>query len=128
MSVIYFFFFFSSRRRHTRSLCDWSSDVCSSDLECGWPRGTRPARYSALVMPGGMSVASYRNAYGPRSTRAPSNATDARVRVTGVVVAHADRPRRRQADQPDLEGDAPAAGASLSRDLTSIAPAFAPKA
>src|SRR5436190_13404632 len=27
------FFFFSSRRRHTRSLCDWSSDVCSSDLQ-----------------------------------------------------------------------------------------------
>src|SRR5690349_21993231 len=27
-----FFFFFSSRRRHTRSLRDWSSDVCSSDL------------------------------------------------------------------------------------------------
>src|SRR5438034_11109152 len=25
-------FFLSSRRRHTRSLCDWSSDVCSSDL------------------------------------------------------------------------------------------------
>src|SRR5438132_1869388 len=30
--VCYFVFFFSSRRRHTRSLCDWSSDVCSSDL------------------------------------------------------------------------------------------------
>src|SRR6266478_4564673 len=28
-----FFFFFSSRRRHTRFDCDWSSDVCSSDLE-----------------------------------------------------------------------------------------------
>src|SRR6266480_7009047 len=27
------FFFFSSRRRHTRLTCDWSSDVCSSDLE-----------------------------------------------------------------------------------------------
>src|SRR3712207_7227519 len=25
-------FFFSSRRRHTRYWCDWSSDVCSSDL------------------------------------------------------------------------------------------------
>src|SRR6266481_995455 len=25
-------FFFSSRRRHTRCNCDWSSDVCSSDL------------------------------------------------------------------------------------------------
>src|SRR5437868_13755440 len=27
------FFFFSSRRRHTRSKRDWSSDVCSSDLQ-----------------------------------------------------------------------------------------------
>src|SRR6266481_6689084 len=26
------YFFFSSRRRHTRWNCDWSSDVCSSDL------------------------------------------------------------------------------------------------
>src|SRR5204863_3069618 len=36
-----FFFFFSSRRRHTRSLRDWSSDVCSSDLKWispAWPR------------------------------------------------------------------------------------------
>src|SRR5699024_12154039 len=30
--LFYFFFFFSSRRRHTRSKRDWSSDVCSSDL------------------------------------------------------------------------------------------------
>src|SRR5688572_30882778 len=30
--VFLFFFFFSSRRRHTRFDCDWSSDVCSSDL------------------------------------------------------------------------------------------------
>src|SRR5260370_23035072 len=29
---VLFFFFFSSRRRHTRFKCDWSSDVCSSDL------------------------------------------------------------------------------------------------
>src|SRR5437879_9736956 len=27
------FFFFSSRRRHTRYIGDWSSDVCSSDLQ-----------------------------------------------------------------------------------------------
>src|SRR2546430_6748541 len=33
-------FFFSSRRRHTRFDCDWSSDVCSSDLH-----------HSALAMP-----------------------------------------------------------------------------
>src|SRR5438876_1862367 len=31
--IIFFFFFFSSRRRHTRWTGDWSSDVCSSDLQ-----------------------------------------------------------------------------------------------
>src|SRR5690349_23684823 len=36
-----FFFFFSSRRRHTRSLRDWSSDVCSSDLLGYQERHTR---------------------------------------------------------------------------------------
>src|SRR5438477_8573253 len=33
--LILFFFFFSNRRRHTRLTCDWSSDVCSSDLADG---------------------------------------------------------------------------------------------
>src|SRR2546427_2615131 len=33
-----FRFFFSSRRRHTRFDCDWSSDVCSSDLLVRDPR------------------------------------------------------------------------------------------
>src|SRR5688572_31450422 len=33
MEYVFFFFFFSSRRRHTRFDCDWSSDVCSSDLD-----------------------------------------------------------------------------------------------
>src|SRR5438270_6766385 len=32
ISFYFLFFFFSSRRRHTRFDCDWSSDVCSSDL------------------------------------------------------------------------------------------------
>src|SRR5689334_23734359 len=50
-------FFFSSRRRHTRWNCDWSSDVCSSDLAqlaLGWfawkyrdrGAGSQPAHYS----------------------------------------------------------------------------------
>src|SRR2546426_4992486 len=30
---LYLIFFFSSRRRHTRLQGDWSSDVCSSDLD-----------------------------------------------------------------------------------------------
>src|SRR2546430_8570002 len=34
-------FFFSSRRRHTRFDCDWSSDVCSSDLFAALGRSSR---------------------------------------------------------------------------------------
>src|ERR1035438_10187562 len=33
-------FFFSSRRRHTRCLSDWSSDVCSSDLQAAFFQNT----------------------------------------------------------------------------------------
>src|SRR5437899_3977062 len=33
MGESFVIFFFSSRRRHTRCLSDWSSDVCSSDLD-----------------------------------------------------------------------------------------------
>src|SRR6266568_7833056 len=36
MAILLHFFFFSSRRRHTRWNCDWSSDVCSSDLLARW--------------------------------------------------------------------------------------------
>src|SRR5438445_13456203 len=32
-TILLLFFFFSSRRRHTRYWRDWSSDVCSSDLD-----------------------------------------------------------------------------------------------
>src|SRR6266403_4250421 len=41
MTLYLFFFFFSSRRRHTRSLRDWSSDVCSSDLTVAGPVAMR---------------------------------------------------------------------------------------
>src|SRR5690349_21953228 len=63
------FFFFSSRRRHTRSLRDWSSDVCSSDLNrIKNPPGKRRIsfRISRIV-----SVA---------STRDDSNVSDRRTR------------------------------------------------
>src|SRR5260370_26270745 len=41
-------FFFSSRRRHTRFKCDWSSDVCSSDLRTG---GRREMTIGAPAIP-----------------------------------------------------------------------------
>src|SRR2546430_3784435 len=40
ISDLQIFFFFSSRRRHTRFDCDWSSDVCSSDLSSICPART----------------------------------------------------------------------------------------
>src|SRR5262245_64915042 len=40
-------FFFSSRRRHTRCLSDWSSDVCSSDLDhVAAVQGTPPSYHT----------------------------------------------------------------------------------
>src|SRR6266568_6505510 len=49
------YLFFSSRRRHTRWNCDWSSDVCSSDLAIA-VAGTddahlRRARYGLIAGP-----------------------------------------------------------------------------
>src|SRR2546422_7140823 len=41
------FFFFSSRRRHTRCSRDWSSDVCSSDLDDALFAAARLLRYVA---------------------------------------------------------------------------------
>src|SRR5580698_8910757 len=46
------FFFFSSRRRHTRLTCDWSSDVCSSDLRRLWAEGLRWLCVVPLVLRG----------------------------------------------------------------------------
>src|SRR5256886_6021360 len=48
-------FFFSSRRRHTRFDCDWSSDVCSSDLafaEAGFPDRGIPEFEKAISLSG----------------------------------------------------------------------------
>src|SRR5207237_7909631 len=49
----FFFFFFSSRRRHTRFKCDWSSDVCSSDLPAEAGRFTAPRGQGPLRPPVG---------------------------------------------------------------------------
>src|SRR5256885_15298756 len=43
-------FFFSSRRRHTRLQGDWSSDVCSSDLDVGQGRAESRPRLAALLV------------------------------------------------------------------------------
>src|SRR2546430_11805892 len=42
-------FFFSSRRRHTRFDCDWSSDVCSSDLKSVYPARSPAGAFSVIT-------------------------------------------------------------------------------
>src|SRR2546427_6783383 len=65
--MLLLFFFFSSRRRHTRFDCDWSSDVCSSDLPeahqltiyIGWLMHRWPGAIVAgglFVVPGIVSI------------------------------------------------------------------------
>src|SRR6266481_5523304 len=49
MSLFIYFFFFSSRRRHTRWNCDWSSDVCSSDLDHASPGCTSHELYKGVL-------------------------------------------------------------------------------
>src|SRR5260221_2063668 len=77
--VIYLFFF-SSRRRHTRSLCDWSSDVCSSDLSGFVP--WRNAWNSA-----GMSLRHARSPVPPNKTRSkPMLSPQVGVSIFGNLV------------------------------------------
>src|SRR5580692_1193288 len=56
MKKIIIFFFFSSRRRHTRFDCDWSSDVCSSDLSHPtgrvWPEALKQLEIAKLPTEG----------------------------------------------------------------------------
>src|SRR3989442_5603204 len=77
------YFFFSSRRRHTRCGRDWSSDVCSSDLERrhGHPRQPRhrPGDRRRLCR------------HGPRGAQADH---DRSARQPHADDAPADRPHR----------------------------------
>src|SRR5258707_3868618 len=86
MPYFTFFFFFSSRRRHTRYWRDWSSDVCSSDLQfprdysyamnCGLCHESDPARFLAptrtlLFMEADLARNDYSGQVGPSmATRA----------------------------------------------------------
>src|SRR5204862_2847087 len=84
----FFFFFFSSRRRHTRSLRDWSSDVCSSDLGQG--------DASALRSPAGRWVLIDGGPRGPqgdagRRVVVPFLRSHGATQLAAVVATHAHR-------------------------------------
>src|SRR5256885_11973872 len=74
-------FFFSSRRRHTRLQGDWSSDVCSSDLE-------RLFRVGATVKPPKVL-----NAPDPEYSELARRAKYQGVAVLGVIVGPDGNPQ-----------------------------------
>src|SRR5437588_895862 len=94
--VFFFFFFFSSRRRHTRSLCDWSSDVCSSDLLGMLPQPLRCLLLCAL--PGAVHRTGKTVAGGAcRGAAEPRAAARRLVRSRHAASAHRRAHRRRRA-------------------------------
>src|SRR5690625_3098016 len=100
-----FLFFFSSRRRHTRWPRDWSSDVCSSDLNRAvtvsttatirfWDQGVLLCHYSHERM--GSEIR--RHMFGPDGS-SPSRRTR-RIRTANPPHAHATGPRRPEVRAP----------------------------
>src|SRR5579864_1894844 len=87
-----FFFFFSSRRRHTRLTCDWSSDVCSSDL--GRPADEQIERLRSGIVLEGRRTAPCRIAALARSTRSSKTTRAAARRSGGGTSGGRRNPRR----------------------------------
>src|SRR5256886_9557231 len=84
-SLIHIFFFFSSRRRHTRFDCDWSSDVCSSDLRIFFvlfrpPFFCRSLRFGMPSLPVSLETQSRRDRRPPaRSHPRPERPTTPKI-------------------------------------------------
>src|SRR5438477_3315276 len=119
---MFILFLISSRRRHTRLTCDWSSDVCSSDLLA---TGGLPQQGGTQLQQRGRQRRGARDdggkhgiGHGDRHLKAPGgNATTVARRgaargrkiailVTGGAVASVRRERgcAREALEPALEG------------------------
>src|SRR5258706_343 len=79
--ALYFFFFFSSRRRHTRLVSDWSSDVCSSDLE------SDPERIALMGDSSGGHLAALVALAGEHALFREGNAADPHGRISTAVKA-----------------------------------------
>src|SRR6266496_5735157 len=106
------FFFFSSRRRHTRSLRDWSSDVCSSDLSVVLAGGV-------LLAPGPLSAA-VRAGLRARFGHAPALATDGAAGAASLALrALTGRPVPAALHERMVTGPGPPS-ASASGDRKSV--------
>src|SRR6266568_2640776 len=140
-AIVGFFFFFSSRRRHTRWNCDWSSDVCSSDLSSpsGRSRQTagfapppaaaeaNPRCWTVMCASRSPSVHSEQGVARPRSSAVTKDTTSTLVRtarlsssrISVAIEHHSCRHVLRSVTGPDdprsLRPDATDSGITTSR-------------
>src|SRR5260370_3751127 len=85
-------FFFSSRRRHTRFKCDWSSDVCSSDLAAG--AGGHGAAHEEHAKEGALHMSSAQAARVPRGENADLQRSRRTQSDTSIAVGARSEERR----------------------------------
>src|SRR5687768_17657374 len=83
LHFFFFFFFFSSRRRHTRCSRDWSSDVCSSDLQGERVAGRSGENAEELALAGFPDIARLERQPSTRERLALRLVEDRRARRVG---------------------------------------------
>src|SRR2546430_2942412 len=81
-------FFFSSRRRHTRFDCDWSSDVCSSDLLYGNDIATFPDYPAEIRAPAGTipGVSGFQLHFSSNEVYTPGDAIDVLIAMNPAAL------------------------------------------
>src|SRR5256886_6970879 len=97
-------FFFSSRRRHTRFDCDWSSDVCSSDLSTRYvtPEALFRLRFGEGPRPTwDVAVLSFRGEAGAQALVSKLNARPLERKVLYGLEVSLDRPVVYEAELAD---------------------------
>src|SRR6267143_2862191 len=104
-----YFFFFSSRRRHTRWNCDWSSDVCSSDLSSSTMRTLRWRCSRARSGESSLIAASWAAVIAPDMARPPPD----RLRLRRRSIPR--QPKREARPAPGLALDPDPAAVGLDQ-------------
>src|SRR5690348_7826158 len=117
LADVFFYFFFSSRRRHTRWTGDWSSDVCSSDLDI---RERRLPNW--LTLPGALAILAAAACYG----RGPAAAAGAVALFAVYAVVHLVSPPAMGAGDVKLPVGIGALTATFGADVWLVAALGAP--